>query len=71
MMASLDEPDTGLSQGIHQRQKILGGCILATIDDEKRYSLMKEKLKVFNDCVLAGGGESCVEGRHQIGTGLN
>lgn len=71
MMARMDELDASLSQGIDQTEQILGGSILATVDDEKRFSLMKEKMKVFNACVRAGGGESCYEGKHRINTGLN
>jgi len=44
---------------------------LATIDDEKIFSLMREELKDFSACVRSGGGASCIEGSSQIGGSLN
>ena len=69
--AKIDAMDAELAQRIHQTQEIVAGSLLVTIDDEKKFSLMKEKLKDFTACVRAGGGESCAKGKYEICTSLN
>jgi len=64
MAEEFQQMDAELAQRFHQTQAIVAGSILVTIDDEKKFSLMKEKMKDFTACVRAGGGESSVEGEY-------
>ena len=71
MEAKIDEVEAKYSPKIYRAEQMAIGSVLVTLDDMKKFPVVKARLKTFATCVRGAHEKSFVRGKKQIKTSLN